>query len=243
VAEPHPPDDQPGTLPFPMQFTPDGYRATETISEMIMRAYNPQFWLYWSKSTVQDAPAWVAKDMYDIDARVAESDIEAWQKVQGQNSDLLRSALKSVLRERFKLVLDETPIEVPYLKLMVNKMGAKLQRSVPGQFKPISGKIRKAGQGFAVEENGEMRFVGISMEEFAHFLTLSARDYPVQDETGLSGRYNFKLAWYDNQQCQDSEFSNPLDRMPLTSIGLTLKAGKGLAYIFIINHIERPEPN
>src|SRR5580698_901076 len=43
---------KPGTLPFPMQFTPDGYKASETISEMIMRAYNPQNWRYWQMSKI-----------------------------------------------------------------------------------------------------------------------------------------------------------------------------------------------
>ena len=81
------------------------------------------------------------------------------------------------------------------------------------------------------------------MEEFATLLTRSSPDYPVQDKTGLTGRYDFTLPWYDLQHYPDSEFSNPLDRMPISSIGLKLKRGTGTAFMVNIEHIERPDPN
>lgn len=232
-----------GTMPYPTVFTPDSYSETETISEMIMQAYNPQPWRYWSRSKIQDAPAWVANDRYDINARVADADVAAWKEVLYQNSGLLRSAMQSMLKERFKLELHRTPIEADYLDLVMNKQTAKLQDTVPGKVKPIPGKTRKVGQGLAIEEDGEMQFVGVSMEEFAEFLTLMSRDNPVQDKTGLLGRYDFTLPWYDYRRYPNSEFSNPLSRIQIKDIGLTLKPGKGPAYIFTIDHIERPDPN
>jgi uncharacterized protein (TIGR03435 family) len=81
------------------------------------------------------------------------------------------------------------------------------------------------------------------MEEFAEFLTWMSQDNPVQDKTGLSGRYDFTVPWYDYRRYPNSEFSNPLSRVQIKDIGLTLKPGKGPAYIYTIDHIERPEPN
>jgi len=234
---------KPGTMPFPMQFTPDGYKASERLSEMIMRAYNPQFWQYWRLSKFQNAPSWVANDLYDLDARVAQENTGDWQQVQWQNSDLLRSALQSALRQDFKLELHLTPIQVPYLNLTVGKHGAKLKATVPGSVKPVKLKTAKLGEGFYFDDNGERQFVGVSMEEFAHLLTSLDPDYPVQDKTGLKGRYDFTLPWYDRQHYPDGEFSSPLDRMPIKGSGLTLRPGKGPAFAINIDHIEKPDSN
>ena len=233
----------PGTMPYPTVFTPDNYRETETIAEIIMRAYNPQYSGYWPLSKIQGAPAWVANDRYDINARVADADVEAWKEVLYQNSDLLHSALQSILKERCKLALHRTSIEAPYLDLVVSRQDAKLRDTIPGKAKPVPGKTSKVGQGFAIYEDQEIRFAGVSMEEFAEFLTRMSQDHPVQDKTGLAGRYDFTLPWYDYRHYPNSEFSNPLSRIQIKDVGLTLKPGKGPAYVFTIDHIERPDPN
>jgi len=81
------------------------------------------------------------------------------------------------------------------------------------------------------------------MDDLASVLTRLTKDYPVQDKTGLPGRYDFTLPWYSPQQHPTSEISNPLDRMPMSSIGLALKMGKGPGFVIDIDHIERPSPN
>lgn len=233
---------KPNTMPFPMEFTPNGYTDSERLSEIIMRAYNPQFWLYWRLSKIQNAPAWVGNDLYDINARVPQENVADWQKVMWQNSDLLRSALQAALKASFKLELHITAIQVPYLDLTVDRRGARLQ---PSAFtaRPVGYKTVKLGNGYYFENNGERRFVGVSMEELAHLLTQLNPDYPVQDKTGLAGRFDFTLPWFGPQQYPESEFASPLGRMPLKDIGLTLKKGTGPAYVIKIDHIERPDSN
>jgi hypothetical protein len=49
--------------------------------------------------------------MYDIDARVASADVEAWQKQDMANPVLLRSALQEALKERCHLSLHAIPSE------------------------------------------------------------------------------------------------------------------------------------
>jgi uncharacterized protein (TIGR03435 family) len=242
---------KPGSTPSNLQLNQNGYIATTDLEFAIKLAYFPKDWRKWSSWKIQNAPAWVHTDWYDVNARVAEEDLAAWQAdiATWQKSfalsdiEFLRSAWQAALRERCKIAVSTTPVKARYLDLTVGKRSALLKETVPGAIKPIKFKTSKLGEGFYIEDNGERRFVGVSMEEFAAFLTRSSPDYPVQDKTGLTGRYDFTLPWYDRQHYPESEFSNPLDRMPISGIGLTLKRGTGPAFILNVDHIERPDPN
>ena len=60
-------------------YTPDGYHAHgQTLWSTIMVAYYPLWYKYWRGESMKGGPNWLA-DQYDIDARVASSDIPAWQ--------------------------------------------------------------------------------------------------------------------------------------------------------------------
>jgi len=242
---------KPGTKPLDVQFTPNGYIATTDLGYAIKLAYFPEDWRKWAAWKIVNAPAWVNTDWYEVEARVApedeavwQADEAAWQKSGGlTDSKLLRSAWRAALTERCKIAVHMTPTVVPYFNLVVGKHGANVKVTVPGAIKPVNFKTSRLGDGFYIEENGERQFVGVSMEELAALLTRLSPDYPVQNKTGLTGRYDFTLPWYDRQHHPDSEFSNPLDRMPITGAGLMLKPGKGPAFIINIDHIERPDPN
>jgi uncharacterized protein (TIGR03435 family) len=136
-----------------------------------------------------------------------------------------------------------TPVEIPYWNIVVGKHGAKLNDTVPGAIQIVPGKTSVAGKGFHIDDGGKRQFVGVSMPDLATVLMRLTKDYPVQDKTGLTGRYDFILPWYDYQKYPASEISSPLERMPMTSIGLMLEMGKGPGLIFDIDHIERPDPN
>ncbi len=167
----------------------------------------------------------------------------AWQKAGPDiyDSEPLRSALRTALEERCKLALHITPVEVPYWNLVVGKHGVTLKETVPGAIKPVPGKTSAAGKGFHIDDNGKRQFVGVSMPELAIPLMRLTHEYPVQDKTGLTGRYDFTLPWYDPRQYPD--ISDPLERMLLDSVGLALEMGKGPGYTIDIDHIERPSEN
>ena len=236
---------KPGTDPLNRQYRPDGFTQTANLEYLIKLAYIPQPGLPFSSLEILHAPDWVGDDWYDIDARVAQQDMAAWQQAGPDvyDSELLRSALQVALRERCKLAFHMTPTEIPYWSIMVGKHGAKLKETVPGAVKPVVGKTSASGKGFYIQDKGKRQFVGVTMDDFAIALMRLTKDYPVQDETGLTGRYDFTLPWYDYQQYPTSEISNPLDRMPIASIGLMLEMGKGPGFIIDIDHIERPSPN
>ncbi len=236
---------QPGAPPLDREYMPDGIRATMSLESVIELAYMPQPPLAWSSLKLLHAPDWI-DDWYDIDARVAKQDMAAWQRAGPDiyGSEPLRSALRAALKERCQLALHMTPMEIPYWNIVVGKQGAKhLQETVPGAIKPVAGKSSVAGKGFYIEDKGKRQFVGVSMADLATVLMRLTKDYPVQDKTGLGGRYDFTLPWYGYAQYPASEISNPLDRMPITSVGLELERGKGPGLVFDIDHIEKPSPN
>jgi len=235
-----------GTEWVERQYMPDGFRITWPLVAVINLAYTPLPRLPSSSLTILHVPDWAGEDLYDIDARVAQQDMAAWQKAGPDiyDSEPLRSALQAALKDRCKLVIHTTTVELPYWNIVVGKHGTKLlKETVPGAIKPVVGKTYAAGRGFYIQDNGKRQFVGVSIDDLARVLMRLTKDYPVQDKTGLSGRYDFMLPWYSPQQYPESEIGNPLDRMPMTSIGLTLERGKGPGFVIDIDHIERPSEN
>jgi uncharacterized protein (TIGR03435 family) len=238
---------KPGAPYLPRQLTADSYRSSMSTSDMIKLAYSPLTLRYANWSRILNAPRWI-NEMYDIHARIDEKDQKVWQNAQ-LNSQIFkddrfeRDALRAVLEEEFKLQIHITPIEVPYLNLMVDKHSEKLRDSVSAAVAPVGIRMRKLGDGFYFEENGERKFVGVSMPEFAAWLAGITADLPIQDKTGLTGRYDFNLPLNDDRNYPEFERSDPIGALSLKSIGLTLKKGKGPAFRFTIEHIERPNDN
>jgi uncharacterized protein (TIGR03435 family) len=237
---------KPGTDLLDLKYLPNGYRASVYLEGAIKQAYLPHGYVS-SASKILNAPDWLTDSFYDIDARVAPEDMAAWQRAltgpDAHDSELLHSAFRAVLADRFKLALHVTAVDVPYRNIVVAKHGARLQPTIPGAIKPISGKTSAAGAGFFINENGKRQFVGVSMDDLANVLMRLDRTLPVQDKTGLTGRYDFIVPWYGPRDHPSSEIPNPLDRMPLTGVGLELKSGTGPGFVINIDHIERPDSN
>lgn len=238
---------KPGTDRPGVEYMPDGYRISTPLVSLIDMAYLPLPGYRWGSSKLLHAPAWVGDDIYDVEARVAPEDQAIWQQAYAgrdfEDSELLRSAIREALKERCKIAVHVTPVEQPYWNIVMGKHGATLKETVPGAIKPVVGKSYAAGKGFYIQDNGKRQFVGVSMDDLARVLMRLTKDYPVQDRTGLAGRYDFILPWLSPQQYPESEISVPLDRMPLSGIGLMLERGKGPGFVIDIDRIERPSEN
>jgi uncharacterized protein (TIGR03435 family) len=228
---------KPGTDPLDQQYRPDGLTLTISLERAIELAYMPKR-LPWSSLQTLHAPKWI-EDLYDIDARIAPQDMAAWQQAGPDiyDSEPVRTALRAALKERCKLALHMTPVEIPYWNIVVGKHGATLKETVPVAIKPVP--RSPVGKGYYFSDNGKTRFVGVSMDDLAIVLMrYASSELPVQDKTGLPGRYDFALPLYPA-----SEISGPFDRVPINSIGLMLERGKGPGLILDIDHIERPDAN
>jgi len=233
--------DAPGLTSFGP--TPTGYHSHTSIWEMIKLAYVPGFSAEWENTPLLNAPKWLYEDgsnCYAVDARVSKEDMETWQN-QGLQRELLRSALRALLRERCKLAIHTEPKEVPDYKLVIAGKKHTMTENAPDpKLAPYGVMLPSGGYKAVTKLEGrrilEMYFHGVTMEEFCVFL--SAR-LPIHDETGLSGRYDFKLRARD----RSDEFDDGVTPWLVESLGLKLKPGKYQGFSIVIDHIEKPSAN
>jgi uncharacterized protein (TIGR03435 family) len=82
-----------------------------------------------------------------------------------------------------------------------------------------------------------------SMPDLAEILQFRV-SRPVVDQTGLKGRYDFKLQWtIDEARSTDADAPPGLFTAIQEQIGLKLEAVKAPADVLVIDHVERPSAN
>ena len=141
-------------------------------------------------------PDWINKERYDIVANIPE----------GTTKDQFKVMLGNLLRDRFHLRFHMESKTTPVYALRVAKSGPKFKETT---VKDGDETARAFGppdaQGFpslppnyhgivGIPANGEMLTTvqGVLIADFARWIETSARR-PVIDETGLLGRYDFKI--------------------------------------------------
>lgn len=231
------------------QFFPDGYRTTQRVlSSLIIIAYFP--YAYYSDDRLRNAPAWT-NDFYDVVAKVAPEDIAEWQRQTRDKLDNkgLQSALQALLADRFKLVVRRVPAEVPGYDLVVGHCGVKLTSTPPGEVFPKDAEASPDGTRMAMvlkNDATEFSFYNASMKQFATYLSLiSGAPAPIQDKTGLTGRYDFVLrsSLPLDASSDDIAPTSPSTRWNLGLLGLNLQRAKVPTTTLVIDHIERPSPD
>jgi uncharacterized protein (TIGR03435 family) len=98
----------------------------------------------------------------------------------------VRLRLQRLLADRFQLELRKEAVPMGTFALVVAKGGPK--RLVPTRSAGTPQLSAKAG-------NGVLDAVGVDMALFARFLSEGQTGRPVEDRTGLPGKYDFHLEW------------------------------------------------
>jgi uncharacterized protein (TIGR03435 family) len=235
----HPPDSKDSR----MQLLPDGIRLSNLpVQDLIVQAYG----LVLSDQIV-GLPSWANSQRFDIEAKVAGADVVAFKKL---NLDQVRSMGRPILTDRFKFVSHEEKKDLPLYALIVAKDGSKLQPST------LSADDRDArtgliGIGHASNANGssmnELTARGVTMDRLASALSQRGLGRVVLDNTGLTGRYDFKLTWASDTAAADTnsaDTSGPSIFAAVTEqLGLKLEPQKGPVPVLVIDHIEAPSLN
>jgi uncharacterized protein (TIGR03435 family) len=183
-------------------------------------------------------PAWFETEKYDIEAQPDQP---------GQPNDKqLKSMVKKLLTERFKLTFHQEKRELSVYALTVGKSGSKLTKSegdpngLPSMF---------------FRGLGVLPVTNATMGDFANVMQTAVLDRPVVDQTGLTGRFNFTLTWTPDE----SQFGGMGIKVPppgdkpdappglFTAIqeqlGLKLDATKAPVDVLVIDHVEKPSDN
>ena len=205
----------------------------DPLKPILMEAYQV-------KSEEIVGPSWLDEDCFEIFARMPE----------GATKDQVPAMLRGLLVERFKLEAHEEERPRPVYALVVDKDGPKCKPSGPASaFR--AGQVQfRAGSGVAGIK-GSMTMAGL-----AHYL--SGRGYgPVQDFTGLEGRYDIDLSWAPDRAFEPmgnfaraAEAAQPDAGIPSApgpdlftairqSLGLKLEHRKEPVRTLVIDRIER----
>ena len=168
-------------------------------------------------------PDWLDSDHYDILAKAdhpTDDDAE------------LTLMLRSLLTERFKLALHHETRMLPAFVLEVAKNGPKLEKATGGE---SSTNTNGSNSGISIAARNT------SMDLLAKVLAREM-DYPVVDQTGLPGIFNFTLHWTP-ERLKPVDSASTDDVSIFTAVqeqlGLHLRSQKAPVDVLIIDHVER----
>jgi bla regulator protein blaR1 len=232
-----------------LMLTPDGVNITGVPLQMLIRQ---SFGV--EDDRVIDVPGWVKTDRFDIQAKVAPEDVEAFRKVPREDRFAM---LLPLLEDRFHLKYHHEVRELPMYSLVVAKGGPKMKQSAPDppDAGPPSGgppngppmQHRSMMNGMGNLENQ-----GVGLDMVAHQLSFIL-GHTVENKTGLTGNYDFTLHWTpDNAPPMGAAADNgqpaedappPLFTALQEQLGLKLESTKSNVDVIVIDHIEPPTPN
>jgi uncharacterized protein (TIGR03435 family) len=208
----------------------------------IVMAYVPM--LPVSRNRIVGAPGWVWNDNYNVVGKVGEADLPGWQKIsqrglRGRNP-MAQTMLQNALADRCKIAVHRVPTLIDGYALVVANHGPNRKNLV--ESKPddaIPDRAEKSdldARTIDLPDDPVVHFYQTSMAAFVLFLSLSGSAAPIDDRTGLPGKYNFDIT----RPATDGIPSTDWD---LAAIGLKLVREKVLTNNIVIDHIERPSPN
>ena len=162
-------------------------------------------------------PSWLDDDCFEIVAKMPE----------GATSDQLPAMLQALLVERFKLAARKEDRPRAIYALVVDKNGPKLKESDASA--QTGRTMFRSGPGIAGFK-GSMTMATLALR-FSGKL-----DRPVQDFTGLTGKYDVDLTWTPDPA---SEPYPDIFTAVRESLGLRLEPRKEPVETLVIDHINR----
>ena len=187
--------------------------------------------------SLRGVPDWVTSENYDISAEPdgeGEPSIKQW-----------RSMVKKLMADRFQLKFHYEKRELTVYVLTVAKTGPKMAKSqgAPGLV---------TGLGFGPP--GNFGAINATMTDFAEAMGQVALDRPVVDETGLTGRFDFRLTWTADETqfgavggykpaAENADAPPDLFTAIQQELGLKLESTKAPVDVLVIDHIEKPSAN
>jgi len=247
-----------GDMQFFVGWQPGRFNATGmTVKFLITMAYDVKDF------QVSGGPSWVNSERYDVQAKEPDSIAEELHKLpRGQQEQLDRALLQSLLADRFRLKLTHGTKELPAYALVVAKNGPNLQEvnsddTQAGVVKAPGGPshgpmLRWAGRGGITGQDVPVSLLASMLSQ--------QLGRTVLDKTGLKGNYDFTLKWTPEQgegmMTMGPAGGPPPDGAPPPDasgpsiftaleeqLGLKLEATKASAEMLVIDHVERPTEN
>ena len=201
---------------------------------------------------VTGAPKWPWPTVFVIEAK---SDSEADAKLAAlpreQQGAEQRHMLHALLEERFRLKTHWETKEGDTYNLVVAKGGPKLGEH--GSLPPTADELKNFGDHpvptiYQKNDGRGYDFIGhgCPISQLVSMLTLQF-GRPVNDKTGLTGKYDFVLAyrgrWDRDRKDDDTDPMPPMDRALQEQLGLKVEGVKGPVKVLVVDHVEKPSEN
>jgi len=172
-------------------------------------------------------PGWAESDRYDVSAK-AEGDGELTR-------DSARPMMQTLLAERFQLKVHRGTKDTPVYELVIAKNGPKFKESKPEAQSTLS---LRSGKGAL------MTVTKGSMAQLANqFSNRNGVDRPVLDKTGLTGGYDYKLAWSEPSATNADADVVSIFTAIQDQLGLKLEKATAPIEILIIDSAAKPSEN
>jgi uncharacterized protein (TIGR03435 family) len=184
-----------------------------------------------SMQDLSTGPDWIQRGdlRFDVNAKT-EDPAKTTQKE-------LLTMLQNLLVERFHLKFHYQAGEAAGFSLTVAKGGPKLHKSTSDDVQTLF----TAPQGEAVSKPGPGRAISLTARKYSIPMLVSllsgiGQSGPGVDQTGLTGEYDFTLAW-------DSDAGPALSTALRQQLGLQMKAQKVPLSTFVVDAAEKPTSN
>jgi len=194
-----------------------------TLKRVIRLAYGP----------IQEfagGPGWIESEHYDITAKAAGN----------PTREQLQLMLRSLLADRFKLVVHKETRDLPAFALVLarrdGKLGPSLRRSDADCSPGNQEKAPPGACGFRIGD-GALMGRGATIGRLAAELILTGR--LVVDRTGLTGAFDMDLKWTPDELGTHADLFTALQEQ----LGLKLEAIRAPVEVIVIDSAEKPSEN
>ena len=242
-----------GATRAPSMILPGGrFKATNnTLRALILNAYGISATPY----LLSGGPGWIDSERYDVDARADSATIPG--SLQGnQLWDKTRLMLRTLLADRFHLVIRRETKEMPVYQLVLARNGPILKTSDQDCAASTT-----ACHGFSGNPT-RLSGIAVDMSDLALLLS-SYSDRPVLDKTGIQGRFDIRLQWNPflarpsssddaprapGAVSREGPSSDP-DSLPTLftaleqQLGLKLESRKAPVETYVVERVEKPSAN
>jgi uncharacterized protein (TIGR03435 family) len=192
--------------------TPERFAADNiTIRTLIALAWDVRVF------QVSGGPGWLDSQRYDVVA-----------KPEGDPTDeRIRRMVRTLLAERFQLLVHHASKEMPIFSLEIAKGGAKLPAASPGDGNEIR------------DKNGHLTARRISAEMFARILA-NELERPVLDRTGIDSIFDVDLEWTPEQ---NTDPGPSIFTAIQEQLGLKLESQRASVDVLVVDRVGRPSSN
>lgn len=177
---------------------------------------------------IVDGPEWVRTDRYDIEGK---PDTPGEPSLKQQ-----QEMLRKLLFDRFGLQIKREKRELPVYALELAKGGPKLTAAANPNAEPDQG-----GEGHGTEMT--QIYTSATMKDFAMGMNFFV-GRPVVDQTGLIGKYDFRVRYTDDEvRTTDPNAPPGIFTAVQEQLGLKLQPVKAPVDVLVIDRVERPSEN